>query len=113
VPYTIEDVPQPRSLTTFRKLPIKQGPGTELKKLLSKVGIRPTGTCKCNIHAELMDQEGPDWCEKHIGKIVKWLKEEAKKRRMPLPARLAKIIVRRAIRNSRRESKQPKELPLK
>lgn len=81
------------------------GPGTELKKLLSKIGITSTPTCSCNARAKKMDEWGPDECEKRIDEIVGWLKEEADKRGLPFIEMAGRILVRRAISNSRKNSK--------
>lgn len=81
---------------------VEGGPGTELKKLLAKIGIRPHGDCKCNRRARIMDQRGPDWCKQNLDTIVGWLKEEADERRLPFVARLGRVIIKRAIYNSRK-----------
>lgn len=81
------------------------GPGTELRKLLHQIGIKPMGPrCKCNEHAREMDRGGPDWCEQNMETILDWLEAEAKTR--PLVGRLfsrtaARQIVKLAIRRAR------------
>src|SRR5699024_4347952 len=50
------------------------GPGTELKKLLSRIGIRALGNCQCNARAAEMDRGGADWCRENLETIVGWLK---------------------------------------
>lgn len=82
-----------------------EGPGTELKKLLSKIGIRPTADCPCNKRANQMDQEGPDWCEQNMEKILGWLREEANRRGLPFVNAAGRLLVRRAIKNSRNREK--------
>jgi len=82
------------------------GPGTELKKLLGKMGINPKGPCECEQQAIMMDQRGPDWCEKNIEKIVDVMKKEARRRRLPFVPAGARLLIRRAIRNSRRSSQE-------
>ena len=57
------------------------GAGTELRKMLGRIGIHPRGEkCKCNEHAREMDRHGPDWCEVNIETILDWLEGEAKSR---------------------------------
>ena len=86
------------------------GVGKELKRLLKRVGITPTGQCNCEQRAALMDQEGPDWCEQNLDTIVRWLQEESEKRALPLRL-VSKLpflipgIVKRAIRNTRKKLK--------
>jgi hypothetical protein len=79
------------------------GPGTELKKLLAKIGITATPTCSCNARAREMDARGIEWCEAHLDQIVGWLREEAAKRRLPFFDAAGRVLVRRAIANARKE----------
>jgi hypothetical protein len=81
-----------------------RGPGTELKKLLSLVGITATPNCSCNARAAKMDQEGVEWCEAHLDEIVGWLREEATKRGLPFVDMAGRVLVRRAISNARKEA---------
>ena len=81
-----------------------RGPGTELKKLLSLVGITATPNCSCNARARTMDANGCEWCEAHLDEIVGWLREEATKRKLPFVDMAGRVLVRRAISNARKES---------
>jgi hypothetical protein len=84
------------------------GPGTELKRLLSRVSIHATATCACNARAAQMDRWGPDECERRMEEIVGWLQEEHAKRAaaretiLPFSKLLAANIVKLAIRRARR-----------
>ena len=78
------------------------GPGTELKKILSSVGITATPNCSCNARALEMDRNGVEWCESNIDTIVGWLREEAEKRGLPFVDIAGRLLVNRAIRNARR-----------
>jgi hypothetical protein len=96
--------PQPKTAS----IPTTHGPGTELKKLLKKVGITSSPTCSCNARARKMDIEEarePGWCEAHLDEIVGWLREEATKRKLPFVDMAGRLIVRRAISNARRAQK--------
>jgi len=100
---------KPQTPTTFTPpppTPISElnlaGPGTQLKRLLSKVGIKSTPNCSCNARARKMDEMGVEWCEQNIDEIVGWLKEEAQKRRLPFLAFPTKILVQRAINMAKR-----------
>lgn len=79
-------------------------PGSHLKILLSKFGIKATANCSCNQKAMYMDAKGPDWCEKNIDLIVKWLEQEARKRRLPFLKSVGKILVKKAISNARKQN---------
>ncbi len=83
--------------------PPKAGPGPELKKLLSKIGITPKPGCKCLARAIEMDIRGCDWCDQNIDTIVGWLQEEAQKRHLPFVDAAGRMLVRRAIANARRK----------
>jgi hypothetical protein len=85
----------------------QSGPGTELKKLLAKVGITATPNCSCNARAAKMDEEEarePGWCAAHLNEIVGWLREEATKRGLPFLDAAGRVLVRRAISNARKEA---------
>lgn len=87
--------------------PIGHGPGTELKKLLARVGIVATPTCSCNARAAEMDRQGVEWCEANIDTIVGWLREQATDRGLPFLDAAGRMIVRRAIRNARLSDDRP------
>ena len=85
--------------------PVACGPGTELKKLLKKIGIVASPNCSCNARARRMDEEEvrePGWCDAHLEEIVGWLREEATKRKLPFIDIAGRILVRRAIANAKR-----------
>lgn len=80
-------------------------PGSHLKLLLSKLGIKADSGCKCSDrarHMDYMEQTEPGWCERNIDTIVGWLEEEAKKRKLPFIKTVAKMLVKRAIKNAQR-----------
>lgn len=79
------------------------GPGTELKLLLRRMFIAPRKGCKCEERAKQMNEWGPDGCEEHFDEIVEWLVEEAVRIRLPFKEYGAKLLVRRAIKESRRK----------
>lgn len=89
--------------TIEKKYP-EQGPGTELKKLLSLIGIKANDGCSCNKKALIMNDWGCKVCSQNIEIILDWLKEEANKRSLPFIRSLAKILVRRAIKNAKLNS---------
>lgn len=74
------------------------GAGTQLKKLLAKVGITSTENCSCNARARIMNDKGIEWCEQNVAEIVGWLKEEAGRRKLPFLSFPTKILVQRAIK---------------
>lgn len=78
------------------------GPGTELKKLLAKVGIAASPDCSCNARARLMDERGIEWCEANLDEIVGWLREEATKRGLPFLDAAGRMLVKRAIHNAKK-----------
>lgn len=78
------------------------GPGTVLSQMIKSVGIQMTENCSCRRHALEMNKQGNDWCEKNIDTIVGWLREEAKRRKLPFMDAIGKIVVGRAIKKSRK-----------
>jgi hypothetical protein len=79
-------------------------PGTELKKLLAKVGIIATPDCACNARAAEMDRQGVEWCEANLDTIVGWLREQAEARGLPFLDIAGRLLVKRAISNARRNA---------
>lgn len=84
--------------------PLTHGPGTELKKLLARVGITATPDCSCNARAAEMDRQGVEWCEANLDTIVGWLREQAEARGLPFLDLAGRLLVRRAIANARRNA---------
>ena len=85
------------------------GPGTELKKLLGRIGITASPTCGCTARARQMDALGCEWCEANVDTIVGWLREEAGKRSLPFLDAVGRLLVRRAISNARKEQSRAKQ----
>ncbi len=56
---------------------LNEGPGTELKKLISWFSV-PTEGCHCQEHAFLMNQWGPQGCRNSMETILLWLERGAK-----------------------------------
>ena len=77
------------------------GAGTELKKMLGRIGIRSTPSCKCNNRAREMDARGVQWTADNLETVVGWLREESQRRKLPFIAPAARLLVRRAIKNAR------------
>jgi hypothetical protein len=96
--------PAPAAVITEPTAPSTHGPGTELKKLLAKVGITATPDCACNARAAEMDRQGVEWCEANIDTIVGWLREQAEARGLPFLDMAGRMLVRRAISNARRNA---------
>ena len=82
------------------------GPGTELKALLSKIGIRSSPTCSCNKRAKTMDEKGIAWCEQNVETICDWLAEESAKRKLPFLRAAGKVIINMAIKRAKKHNSQ-------
>lgn len=78
------------------------GPGSILSGMLSVLGFGYTNGCSCKQHAIRMNTEGPEWCESNIDTIIGWLKEESEKRNTIFVEPIAYLLVKRAIKKSRR-----------
>lgn len=79
------------------------GPGTELKSLLSMIGIKASPNCSCNARARKMDEMGVEWCRDNVTTIVGWLQEEASKRHLPFSRFAARKVVQTAIGRAERK----------
>ena len=99
----VSRLPEPTEPPTF---PLSHGPGTELSRLLKRLGINPTPTCQCRAKAEQMDLWGPDECERpeRIAEVVAVMRAEAGARGLPFVDIAGRMLVRRAIRNARRSA---------
>lgn len=94
----VDDVdPQPRPIRTH-------GPGTELSKLLKRLGVNPTPTCQCRAMSQKMDMWGCDEASKpeRIDEVVAVMRAEAEARGLPFLDVAGRLLVRRAIQNARR-----------
>lgn len=70
------NTPEARAWLARQPKPALQyGPGTELKKLLASMGIRPDASCSCNTRASEMDRWGVTGCRMHRDEIIGWLRE--------------------------------------
>jgi len=89
---------------------IARGPGTELKKLLAgwPFYIEAAPGCSCNAVAAKMNHMGQDWCASDEGKaeILSAMRENAAEKGIPYIEAAAAMLVRRAIRNARRNKAQ-------
>ena len=78
------------------------GPGTELKKLLSW-WFRPDDSCECDARAMQMNAWGVEGCRERLETIVQWLLEAAAERGLPhgpLSRQVTRRLVRLAINNA-------------
>lgn len=78
------------------------GPGSVLSGMIASLGIKAAPNCSCKRHAIEMNEKGPDWCEENMDTILSWLKEESTKRKLPFIESVARLVVQRAIKTSRR-----------
>lgn len=53
----------------------RNGPGTELKAILSAFGINPSPSCDCHQKARAMDELGIEGCKARRDEVVGWLRE--------------------------------------
>ena len=83
------------------------GVGTELKKLLKRVGIVASPNCQCNARAAKMNAQGIAWCEEHFEEIVGWLQDEAKSRKLPFLPVLGRQILKLAISRAKKTKAKP------
>lgn len=80
----------------------QQGPGTELKKLISWF-YSPNKKCKCDTRIQKMNKWGPDECERREVTILRWLKHSAVIARVPYFESAAKMLLATAIDRYRKK----------
>ena len=78
------------------------GAGTVLAKMIKNLGFTISDNCHCKRRALEMNEKGNDWCLENIDTIVSWLKEEAKNRNIVFIDMVARLMVMRAIKKSRK-----------
>lgn len=81
---------------------IGDGPGTELKRILSWFAT-DTPSCECLNHAITMNTWGPDGCRINMEIILEWLKIESEAREIPYSKGIAKALVNLAIRRAEKK----------
>lgn len=59
--------------------PATAGPGTELKRILSDLGLIGTNACGCGKKVAAMNRWGVDGCQSRFAEIRSWLIESRKK----------------------------------
>lgn len=85
-----------------------QGPGTELKKLLSW-WFEPNASCDCDTRAMQMNAWGVAGCRERSETIVDWLLSAASERGLPhgpLTRHVTRRLVKRAIHNAEQAAPQ-------
>ena len=89
--------------------PPSRGPGWELKKLLAGWPFYITSSvgCSCNAYAAQMDQWGCDECEGRMDEIVAHLRSQATARGLPFIDAAGRFLVKRAIKNARKNRIDP------
>ena len=84
--------------------PMVRGPGTELHRLLGKLGLHMTKGCACKARMVQMNKWGCEGCDENIDTIVGWLAEEAASRGLPFLNTVGRLLVKRAISNARKQT---------
>lgn len=82
------------------------GIGSHLKILLRRFGIKGMAGCNCSENARNLNRWNADMAEARIEEIVEMLRDAAEKQNMVFSKSIALLIIRRAIRNYREESRR-------
>jgi hypothetical protein len=77
-------------------------PGTVLSKMIKSLGFTMSDSCSCKRHALEMNDKGNDWCSENMDTIIGWLREEMTRRNLPFIETIARLMVNRAIKKSRK-----------
>ena len=97
---SVKDYPRVQKLLLTQ---IEQGPGTELKKLISWFYSPDKKKCKCLTRIAKMNLWGPDKSLERMDTIVRWLKHSAKITSVPFFEPAVRLLIKQAIKNSRKE----------
>ena len=84
----------------------KRGVGTELKKVLSKCGIKQTPGCGCTRIENYLNRKGPTWCRENIFQVIRRLERQADKMDVTFNRLAALAIVRFAIALAERQNRK-------
>lgn len=77
------------------------GPGTEMHRMLSKLGITPTPGCGCEKIRRQMDLHGCQWSLDNMDRVVTHMRKQAQRRKIPFSAVAARMLLKRAVKKSR------------
>jgi hypothetical protein len=93
----------PLKPTKAAELLAQPGPGTELHKILARLGFKIQEDCPCLRRIAKMNEWGPEGCKKHIETIVNWLGCEAVQRRKHwlFWRWVTRLVVRYAVKKSK------------
>lgn len=89
------------------------GFGTRLSKLLSHLSLSEMSEskgrdsedrdstlslsevegCECNVHKDILDLWTPEYIRSNIDRVVQWLADEARKRRLPFSYRITRFFL--------------------
>lgn len=98
------DIDHPAYPRVTRTAP-QDGPGSELKALLAKIGITASPTCQCNTMATTMNRWGESSLD-HIEEIVDVMEQSAKDRGLPFLRAVGRQLVKLAVRRWKKANSQ-------
>mgnify|MGYP003135026977 CR=1 FL=1 len=87
----------------FKEFPMGPGPGTELKALLAKFGIKSSANCSCNAMARKMNKWGAESLD-HMDEIIDVMEKHAKSRKIPFLRSIGRQFVKSAVRRWKKKS---------
>ena len=78
------------------------GPGSQLELILYNLGITSPEYCECHKKIALMNEWGCDECENQTDTICSWLKDECSSRKLVFVEKIARLLIKIAIKRSRK-----------
>jgi len=69
------------------------GFGTRLHNLLGTLSLSEVEGCECSTHKDILDLWTPEYIRSNIDRVVKWLADEARKRRLPFSYRITRFLL--------------------
>lgn len=68
------------------------GFGTRLHNLISPY-LSEVEDCDCETHKDILDLWTPEYIRKNIDRVVQWLADSARKRRIPFSYRITRLVL--------------------
>lgn len=85
----------------YQRKKIYPGIGSCLLMLLGKLNVHYDQLSTAKSKANYLDKQGIDWCENNQDIILGWIKEESNNKNITYNPKLAKILLRLAIKQSK------------
>jgi hypothetical protein len=77
-----------------------EGFGSRLQRIFSHLGISEGKDCACPGHKDILNLWTPEYVRRNIDRVVRWLENESRKRRLPFSRTLVKRFLLHLVTDS-------------